>query len=34
MGPNGHMLSGATVERFALAWSLPLISVDELALHL
>jgi 3,4-dihydroxy 2-butanone 4-phosphate synthase len=34
MGPDGHMLVGAAVERFALAWSLPLISIDELALHL
>jgi 3,4-dihydroxy 2-butanone 4-phosphate synthase len=33
MGPDGHMLTGPAVERFALAWSLPLISVDELALH-
>jgi 3,4-dihydroxy 2-butanone 4-phosphate synthase/3,4-dihydroxy 2-butanone 4-phosphate synthase/GTP cyclohydrolase II len=33
MGPDGHMLNGPAVERFALAWSLPLISVDELALH-
>jgi 3,4-dihydroxy 2-butanone 4-phosphate synthase len=34
MGPDGHMLTGPAVERFALASSLPLISVDELALHL
>lgn len=34
MGPDGHMLTGPEVERFALAWSLPLISVNELALHL
>ena len=34
MGPDGHMVTGSAVERFALAWSLPLISVDELALHL
>lgn len=34
MGPDGRMLSGAAVERFSLAWSLPLISIDELALHL
>jgi 3,4-dihydroxy 2-butanone 4-phosphate synthase/3,4-dihydroxy 2-butanone 4-phosphate synthase/GTP cyclohydrolase II len=33
MGPDGHMLTGPAVERFALAWSLPLISVDDLALH-
>jgi 3,4-dihydroxy 2-butanone 4-phosphate synthase len=34
MGPDGHMLTGAAVERFALAWSLPLISISELAAHL
>ena len=35
MGPDGHMLTGpAAVERFALAWSLPLISIGELAAHL
>jgi 3,4-dihydroxy 2-butanone 4-phosphate synthase len=34
MGPDGHMLSGPAVERFALAWSLPLISIRELAAHL
>jgi 3,4-dihydroxy 2-butanone 4-phosphate synthase len=34
MGPDGHMLSGAAVARFALAWSLPLISISELAAHL
>jgi 3,4-dihydroxy 2-butanone 4-phosphate synthase len=34
MGPDGQMLSGAAVERFALAWSLPLISISELAAHL
>jgi 3,4-dihydroxy 2-butanone 4-phosphate synthase/3,4-dihydroxy 2-butanone 4-phosphate synthase/GTP cyclohydrolase II len=34
MGPDGHMLTGAAVERFALAWSLPLISVGQLAAHL
>ncbi|MDQ6730585.1 MAG: 3,4-dihydroxy-2-butanone-4-phosphate synthase [Actinomycetota bacterium] len=31
MGPDGLMLNGAEVERFALRWSLPQISVDELA---
>jgi 3,4-dihydroxy 2-butanone 4-phosphate synthase/3,4-dihydroxy 2-butanone 4-phosphate synthase/GTP cyclohydrolase II len=31
MGPDGHMLRGSAVERFALRWALPLISVDELA---
>jgi len=34
MGPDGHMLSGSAVERFALTWSLPLISINELAAHL
>src|ERR1700728_5081585 len=34
MGPDGHMLTGPAVERFALAWSLPLISIGELAAHL
>jgi hypothetical protein len=34
MGPDGHMLTGPAIERFSLAWSLPLISIDELALHL
>lgn len=34
MGPDGHMLTGAAVERFSLAWSLPLVSIDELAMHL
>jgi len=34
MGPDGHMLSGPAVERFALAWSLPLISIGQLAAHL
>ena len=27
-------LTGSAVERFALAWSLPLMSIDELAAHL
>jgi 3,4-dihydroxy 2-butanone 4-phosphate synthase/3,4-dihydroxy 2-butanone 4-phosphate synthase/GTP cyclohydrolase II len=31
MGPDGHMLTGAAVERYALAWALPLISIDQLA---
>lgn len=31
MGPDGHMLTGSAVERFALAWSLPLISIGQLA---
>ena len=34
MGPDGLMLRGPDVERFALRWSLPLISIDELANHL
>jgi 3,4-dihydroxy 2-butanone 4-phosphate synthase/3,4-dihydroxy 2-butanone 4-phosphate synthase/GTP cyclohydrolase II len=34
MGPDGHMLTGAAVERFALAWSLPLVSIAELAAQL
>jgi len=34
MGPDGHMLTGSAVERFALSWSLPLISIDQLAAHL
>jgi 3,4-dihydroxy 2-butanone 4-phosphate synthase len=34
MGPDGHMLTGSAVERFALAWSLPLISIRQLAAHL
>jgi len=34
MGPDGHMLTGSAVERFALTWSLPLISIGELAAHL
>lgn len=34
MGPDGHMLTRAAVERFALAWSLPLVSISHLAAHL
>jgi 3,4-dihydroxy 2-butanone 4-phosphate synthase len=34
MGPDGHMLSGSAVERFALAWSLPLVSISQLATYL
>jgi 3,4-dihydroxy 2-butanone 4-phosphate synthase len=34
MGPDGHMLNGPAVERFALASSLPLISIGQLAAHL
>lgn len=31
MGPDGAMLVGSSVERFALRWELPLVSIDELA---
>jgi 3,4-dihydroxy 2-butanone 4-phosphate synthase/3,4-dihydroxy 2-butanone 4-phosphate synthase/GTP cyclohydrolase II len=31
MGPDGHMLTGPAVERFALKWALPMIAIDELA---
>jgi 3,4-dihydroxy 2-butanone 4-phosphate synthase len=31
MGPDGHMLTGSAVERFALNWGLPMIAVNELA---
>jgi 3,4-dihydroxy 2-butanone 4-phosphate synthase/3,4-dihydroxy 2-butanone 4-phosphate synthase/GTP cyclohydrolase II len=34
MGPDGHMLTGSAVERFALAWSLPQLCTDDLAAHL
>jgi 3,4-dihydroxy 2-butanone 4-phosphate synthase len=34
MGPDGHMLAGPAVERFALKWGLPMIAIDELAAHL
>jgi 3,4-dihydroxy 2-butanone 4-phosphate synthase len=34
MGPDGHMLAGPAVERFALNWGLPMIAIDELAAHL
>src|SRR5215471_8673561 len=33
MGPDGHMLTGPAVERFALNWSIPMIAIDELAAH-
>lgn len=33
MGPEGHMLTGAAVERFALNQGLPMISIGELAAH-
>ncbi len=31
IGPDGRMLAGAAVERFALSWGLPMIAIDELA---
>jgi 3,4-dihydroxy 2-butanone 4-phosphate synthase/3,4-dihydroxy 2-butanone 4-phosphate synthase/GTP cyclohydrolase II len=31
MGPDGHMLTGPAVERFALNWGVPMIAIDELA---
>jgi 3,4-dihydroxy-2-butanone 4-phosphate synthase len=31
MGPDGHMLTGSAVERFALNRELPMIAIDELA---
>jgi len=31
MGPDGHMLNGSAVERFALNWDIPMIAIDELA---
>jgi 3,4-dihydroxy 2-butanone 4-phosphate synthase len=34
MGPDGHMLAGAAVERFALRWAIPMIAIEELAAHL
>jgi 3,4-dihydroxy 2-butanone 4-phosphate synthase len=34
MGPDGHMLGGSAVERFALRWGIPMIAIDELAAHL
>jgi 3,4-dihydroxy 2-butanone 4-phosphate synthase len=34
MGPDGHMLAGAAVERFALRWGLPMLAIDELDAHL
>jgi 3,4-dihydroxy 2-butanone 4-phosphate synthase len=33
MGPDGHMLTGAAVERFALNWGLPMIAIDELVAY-
>jgi 3,4-dihydroxy 2-butanone 4-phosphate synthase/3,4-dihydroxy 2-butanone 4-phosphate synthase/GTP cyclohydrolase II len=34
MGPDGRMLTGSSVERFALRWGIPMIPIDELAAHL
>jgi 3,4-dihydroxy-2-butanone 4-phosphate synthase len=34
MGPDGRMLTGSAVERFALRWGIPMIAVDELVAHL
>jgi 3,4-dihydroxy 2-butanone 4-phosphate synthase/3,4-dihydroxy 2-butanone 4-phosphate synthase/GTP cyclohydrolase II len=34
MGPDGHMLTGGAVERFALRWGQPMLSIDELVAHL
>ena len=34
MAPDGHMLVGSAVERFALRWGIPMISIDELTTHL
>lgn len=34
MAPTGHMLAGSAVERFALRWGIPMISICELAAHL
>ncbi len=34
MGPDGVMLVGSSVERFALRWGLPLVSIEELAAFL
>lgn len=34
MGPDGHMLTGGAVERFALRHRLPMVSIDELALSI
>lgn len=34
MGPDGHMLTGSAVERFALRWGIPMIAIDDLTAHL
>ncbi|MEP7022955.1 MAG: 3,4-dihydroxy-2-butanone-4-phosphate synthase, partial [Actinomycetota bacterium] len=31
MGPDGYMLTGSAVQRFALRWGIPMIAVDDLA---
>jgi 3,4-dihydroxy-2-butanone 4-phosphate synthase len=33
MGPGGHTLAGAEVERFAPNWRIPLITIEELTAH-
>jgi 3,4-dihydroxy 2-butanone 4-phosphate synthase len=33
MGPDGHMLKGSAVERYALNWDIPMIAIDNLAAH-
>lgn len=33
MGPDGHMLNGSAVERYALNWDIPMIAVDNLAAY-
>jgi 3,4-dihydroxy 2-butanone 4-phosphate synthase len=33
MGPDGHMLTGPAVERFALHWGIPVIAIDDLAAY-
>jgi 3,4-dihydroxy 2-butanone 4-phosphate synthase/3,4-dihydroxy 2-butanone 4-phosphate synthase/GTP cyclohydrolase II len=34
MGPDGLMLTGSAVERFALRWHQPMLAIDELVQHL
>ncbi len=31
MGPDGRMLTGSAVERFAMRWALPMIAIGDLA---
>jgi 3,4-dihydroxy 2-butanone 4-phosphate synthase len=33
MGPDGHMLKGSAVERYALNWDIPMIAIDNLAAY-